>query len=275
MKIGVIGTGNMGSILIQAMLDSKAINAHDLVITNRTIEKANALKNQYSAIQVANDPVEVATLCQYIFICVKPFQIYPLLQQLKNDLNHEKVIISITSPLSVEELENATNSQVARIIPSITNRALSGCTLLTYGNRLSKQNQQQLTAIVQAFSTPITISEEHTRVASDIVSCGPAFFSFLLQRFIDGAVEQTSISRELATELTSQMLVGLAKLIENDYYSLESLQEKVTVKGGITGIGIDVLEEGVGDMFHELILKTHQKYAEDRKTILEQFFNNV
>lgn len=274
-KIGIIGTGNMGSVLIQAMIDSQSVKSHDLIITNRTLEKANRLKEQYPDIHIVNDPVDVSKMCKFIFICVKPFQIYPLLQQLNDTLDEHKVIISITSPISTEELESATKSQVARIIPSITNRALSGCTLISYGKRMTEDNQRTLSNIMESFSQPIFISEEHTRVASDIVSCGPAFFSYLLQQFIDGAVRQTTISREVATELTSNMLIGLCSLIEKNHYSLETLQEKVTVKGGITGIGIEVLEDGVGDMFDQLFIETHRKYAKDRKGISEQFFNNI
>lgn len=261
----------MGSILIQAMIESKSVKTSDLIITNRSLGKANRLKEQYPNLQIAESANEVVENCQFIFICVKPLQIYPLLQQLHDSLDENKVIISITSPISTEELERVTRCQVARIIPSITNRAESGCTLISYGNRITKQNRRYITRIMESFSQPIYISEEHTRVASDIVSCGPAFFSYLLQCFIDGAVRQTSISREVATELTSNMLIGLSDLIEKNYYSLETLQEKVTVKGGITGIGIQVLEDGVGNMFDQLFIETHRKYAEDRKWIREQF----
>lgn len=274
-KIGIIGTGNMGTILIQALIDSKAVKASDLVIINRSIEKAIRLKKQYPDIHIADEITEVGQRCQFIFICVKPFQIFPLLQEMKDVLDENKVIISITSPISVDELENTTPSQVARIIPSITNRALSGCTLITFGNRILEENKQKLLQLVSAFSEPFEISEEYTRVASDIVSCGPAFLSYLLQRFIDGAITQTNIPKDVATELTNHMLIGFAKLIENNYYSLETLQEKVTVKGGITGIGIEVLKNGTGNTFDELFKETHRKFAEDRKGIIEQYYNNV
>lgn len=275
MKTGIIGTGNMGTILVEALIDSKAVKASDLVIINRTYEKANRLKKRYPAIHIAENINEVGERCQFIFICVKPFQIFPLLQKMKDVLNEEKLIISITSPISIEELEDATNCQVARMIPSITNRALSGCTLLTFGRRITEDNKQKLYQLVSAFSKPFEISEQYTRVASDIVSCGPAFFSYLLQRFIDGAVKQTDIPKDLAIELTNNMLIGFAKLIEKNYYSLETLQEKVTVKGGITGIGIDVLKTRIGDTFDELFKETQRKFAEDRKGIIEQFYNNV
>lgn len=272
-KIGVIGTGNMGTILIQALIESNSVKASDITITNRTLEKANRLKAQYPNLHVAASANDTAKNSDFVFICVKPTQFYPLLKKINESLSNEKVLISITSPISTEELEGAVSCQVARVIPSITNRALSGCSLITVGKRMSKENQKKLVELLDGFSQPIYIEEENTRVASDIVSCGPAFLSYLLQCFINAAVRQTSITKEQATELTSEMLIGLGKLIEKNVYSLETLQEKVNVKGGITGMGLQVLEDEVGDMFDLLFKETHKKYEEDRKEITEQFFS--
>lgn len=75
---------------------------------------------------------------------------------------------------------------------------------------------------------------------------------------IEAAVEETDISKEEATSLSEDMLVGLGRLIEKRVYTLPTLQDKVCVKGGVTGEGIKALEAGVQDMFHRLF-KTHMK----------------
>lgn len=99
----------------------------------------------------------------------------------------------------------------------------------------------------------------------------PAFFSYLLQAFIDAAVEQTKITHEEATTLASEMVIGMGKLLEKEIFTLPTLQEKVCVKGGVTGEGIQILKEHGGDMFHKLFERTHKKYAEDLAGAEEQF----
>ncbi len=42
-------------------------------------------------------------------------------------------------------------------------------------------------------------------------------------------------------------------------------------EGGVTGEGIRVLEEHVGDMFHKLIERTHEKFDEDLECVDQQF----
>jgi competence protein ComER len=271
MKIGIIGTGNMGKILIEAFVDSKAVPPENVTITNRSIEKAYRIQNKYKEIEVAETAEEVVRGSDIIFLCVKPLDIHPLLLKINDKLTKEKCVISITSPVSVTQLQTMVTCQAARIIPSITNRALAGVTLVTFGDNVQEDTRDHLWNICSQISTPIHIKENVTRVASDIVSCGPAFFSYILQRFIDGAVSETAISKEQATDLASQMIIGMGKLIEKDIYTLQTLQEKVCVKGGVTGEGIKVLENELGDVFHHLIQKTHEKFDEDLFEVKKQF----
>ena len=270
LKIGVIGTGNMGTILVSSFIDSCAVIPSHLTIVNRSSEKAIKLKQQYPSLQVVKSADEVVKKSDMIFICVKPHEYFPLLKKMQSNLKQQQLIVSITSPIKVSEIESFVGCDVARAIPSITNRALSGASLVTFGSRCSEANKVKLLYLMSQISTPIETEEEITRVSSDIVSCGPAFLSYLIQQFIEGAVTETNISNEQATILATEMLIGMGKLLEKDYFSLETLQRKVTVKGGVTGEGLKVLEAETGEMFHHLIQSTHKKFEEDREGIKQQ-----
>ncbi|WP_028399267.1 late competence protein ComER [Ectobacillus panaciterrae] len=271
MNIGIIGTGNMGKILIDALIEARAIKPSCLTIINRTFAKAYHIKEQYPSIHIGKTVKEVVERSDLVIICVKPHEIHPILQENASSFTKEKCLLSITSPISTQQLESIVACSTARVIPSITNRALSGVSLCTFGEHCSKAWQEKLLTLFQTISTPVLIENDVTRVASDIVSCGPAFFSYLLQRFIEAAVKETKISREQATELTSGMLVGMGKLIEKNIFTLQTLQEKVCVKGGVTGEGIGVMEQELGDMFEHVFRKTHAKYKEDLERVSEQF----
>lgn len=72
-------------------------------------------------------------------------------------------------------------------------------------------------------------------------------------------------------KLASEMLIGLGELLRKRHYSLQTLQEKVCVKGGITGEGIKVLENELGEVFEHLFQATHVKFEEDLKKINRQY----
>ncbi|WP_044339586.1 late competence protein ComER [Rossellomorea aquimaris] len=271
MKVGIIGTGNMGKIIIEALIESKAISPSHLHITNRSLKKAEDIKEKWNKVNVRYSNEEVIVSSDLIFICVKPHDVYDVIHENKKSFTKDKCVVSITSPVSVDQLESLLSSSCARFIPSITNRALSGVSLLTYGSRCSDKWRRDLTRLVEHISTPVVIDENVTRVASDIVSCGPAFFSYVTQRFINAAVEVTEIDRETATVLASEMLVGLGDLLKKNIYTLPTLQEKVCVKGGVTGIGISVMERELGDVFEKLFEATQEKFVDDIEGTKSQF----
>lgn len=271
MKIGVIGTGNMGTILIESLLEAKGLEPRDLAITNRTLSKSFSLKDEFPGITVADSAEQVVKESDAIFICVKPLDFHHVVTTIKPYIQNRQCVISITSPISVKQLESKLDCSCARFIPSITNRALSGVSLLSFGEACSSYWMDALTDLASRISTPVTIENEITRAASDIVSCGPAFFSYLARAFIDGACKTTKIDEQTATLLTEKMLVGLGDLLKKELYTLPTLQEKVCVKGGITGEGIKVLDAGLGDVFQQLFHATHEKFAEEIEKIEEQY----
>ena len=86
---------------------------------------------------------------------------------------------------------------------------------------------------IQKYFYSLVIEEDITRVSSDIASCGPAFFSYLLQCFINAAVDKTNITHEEATTLVSEMVVGMGKLLEKGIFTLPTLQEKYALKAAL------------------------------------------
>jgi competence protein ComER len=272
MKIGMIGTGNIGRILVEAILESKAISPKSILVHNRTKSKALTLKEAYSDIAVYDDCIELAKEANLIFLCIKPHDTFNVAKEIAPYITNDMCVVTITSPINPEQLELFLNCSVARIIPSITNRALAGVSLFSFGNQCSEEWKKTLSNLFEKFSTPLIIENNITRVSSDIASCGPAFFSYLTQRFIDGAVEETEIDGITATKLASEMLIGLGELLKKGYYTLPTLQEKVCVKGGITGEGIQILDQQLGDTFNQLFQATHHKFEEDLDKVKKSIF---
>ncbi|MGD6967237.1 late competence protein ComER [Rossellomorea vietnamensis] len=271
MKVGIVGTGNMGGILIQAFVESGAISPSDLNVVNRTRSKAEMLRENYRDISIYNEPAQVIQDSDVIFICVKPLDIFEVLKNNQHHFTKEKCIVSITSPVSVEQIESLVDCSSMRVIPSITNRAFSGVSLFSFGSRCTEEWKQAIWELLNSVSTPVKIDENITRVSSDIVSCGPAFFTYLTRKFIQGAVSETEIDETTATVLASEMLIGLGELLKKEVYTLDALQEKVCVKGGVTGEGISAMEGQIGSLFHELFKATHRKFDEDISETKKQF----
>ena len=114
------------------------------------------------------------------------------------------------------------------------------------------------------------MEDSELRIASDLVSCGPAFFSFLAARYMQDAALHTSIEKEQAAYLMEKMFIGFGKLLEDEQISLHELIDKICVKKGIIGAGISALEKNINGLFEELIDHTQQKFKEDKEMVADQ-----
>jgi competence protein ComER len=271
MRVGFIGTGSMGSVLIEAFIQSGALNPEQIIITNRTIAKAEHLAAAYPGLRVSLSNADAAHQCDILFVCVKPLEYTSVLQDIKNTIDPAQILVSITSPVLIRHLEEKIPCKIAKIIPSITNYVSSGASLCMYSTRMSDTDIELLENLFAYISAPIRVSEEHTRISSDLTSCGPAFLSFFLQKFIEAAVEETGISEAEATRLASEMLLGTGKLLTVGGFTPQSLQKQVAVPGGITAEGLRIMEKELCGMFNHLIRTTHAKYKEDLEKVEARF----
>jgi competence protein ComER len=263
MIAGFIGTGSMGSILIEAFIQSGALNPKQIIASNRTPEKVEQLAKLYPGLERAHSNIDVVRKSDLIFLCVKPGEYKKVIDEIQLAVLPAQIVVSITSVVAISHLEQLLPAKISKVIPSITNYVLSGAALCMYGSRIEHEDQVLLEHLLAHISSPIRISEEHTRICSDLSSCGPAFFSYLIQCFIDAAVEETGIPYAEARLLASEMVLGTGKLLTTGGFTPAALQQRVCVPGGVTAEGISVLQSELQGVFNHVVQATHAKYKED------------
>lgn len=267
MNLGFIGTGSMGTILIEAFIQSGAVRAEHITASNRTKSKSEHLADKYPGLQTMSTNAETTRNCDIIFICVKPAEYVRVFQDIQDVVTPQQIVVSITSPVLIKHLEGQLPCKIAKVVPSITNYARSGATLCMYGSRMSDNDIRKLEMLLSQISTPLRIDEQYTRVSSDLSSCGPAFLCFFLNRFIQAAVEEIGIPQDEATRLASEMLHGTGKLLVSCGFTPETLQQRVTVPGGITAEGLQLLSDKMSGVFNQLIQVTHAKYNKELEKV--------
>jgi competence protein ComER len=263
MNVGFIGTGTMGSLLIEALLASGALKPPQIAISNRTFAKAQALAVRYSGMRAEYTNADAACGSDIVFLCVKPHEFKKVVDDIKPVLTPSQIVVSITSPVLISHLEGELNCKVAKVIPSITNQVASGASLCIYGTSIQPEDKTTLEQLLSHISEPLRIDEHYTRIVSDLSSCGPAFIAFLLEQFIHAAVEETGIGREEAQRVASAMLLGTGRLLTEGGLTPADVQARVAVPGGITAKALHLLQRETEGIFNQLIRTTHDKYRED------------
>jgi competence protein ComER len=272
MKIGFIGAGSMGSLLIGAFIRAGAMQPETIVVSSRTPSKLSILAEQYPGLQIAAANNDAAIEADYLFLCIKPLDFRRVLEEISPVLSPNQIVISITSPVMLSSLEELLPCKVAKIIPSVVNAVGSGASLFMWGTRLTTDDKTALWDLFSTISKPIEILEEEVRVASDLSSCGPAFLAYILEQFIDAAVMSTGMDRETATALACEMMLGTARFMLEYPCTPSELQAKVSVPGGITAAALEVLRKSTRGAFLQVLYTTHEKFAEDLDRVDSSLF---
>jgi len=264
-KVGFIGYGSMGKMLITSFISSGKVNPKDIIVSTRTKGKMYELKLAWDDISIASNNVEVAERAKHIFLCVKPIDIKTVLEEIKDFITSETHIISIAGPVKIANIESITNGQVSKLTPTLTSEVVEGVSLLCHGDKVTRENAAYIEALLQQISVVKLLNENDFKLAADITSCGPGLFSSLFQELVYSAVRKTeNVSKEAIEEMLMITLSGTLKLYFEKNMSLEEIITRVATKGGITEEGINVLRRGLPQIFDNMFLQTltkHKKVA--------------
>lgn len=101
--IGFIGTGHLGSMLLRKFVETRAIDAHDILASNKTQEMAQRLAAS-TGIRIENNRT-VAKLSDIVFICVRPLEVRNVLREVQYLLTPEKLLFSVAEDVSLKNLQ--------------------------------------------------------------------------------------------------------------------------------------------------------------------------
>ena len=241
MKTAIIGAGNMGGSIARGLAKGTIIPASDIIVSNPTQGKLDALKAEFPALQTTRDNQEAVTGAELIILAVKPWLIKPVVSELK--LKSKQILISVAAGIPFEELAHYVADKemtMFRLIPNTAISELESMTLIAARNTNDEQNQFML-RLFNEMGMSMLIPEEKIAATTALTSCGIAYVLKYIQAAMQAGIEM-GIRPKDAMEMVAQSVKGAAALILNNDTHPSVEIDKVTTPGGITIKGINELE---------------------------------
>lgn len=249
-QIGIIGTGSMGSMLVRAFIKSGVAAPDDILVYNRTAERATAL-SQETGIHLGTYQ-EVAARAEVVFLCVTPPDVEGVLREIGAALTPESLLVSIAAEVPLADLQAWTDARVVRVILTLTSEVLKGASLIAWGERATATDRDLVCTLMDAIGRAVEVEEEAFELLTLLTSCGPAFVAAMMKEFAAAAVRQGGVSRACADLLVTETLAGTSKLLEEGS-TFEEVIARVATEGGITAKGVAVIEERGPSVFDKVV----------------------
>lgn len=242
LKMGFIGTGNMGGALARAA----AKGGNELLLANRHSEKAQCLIDEIGGKLSTN--IEIAQTADYIFLGVKPQMLEDMLNGIKAELAARKtrfVLVSMVTAFSIERIRAILGADypIIRIMPNTPVGIGEGMVLYCSSENVTSDEEQAFLTAMSAGGRFAPLAEHLINAGSSVAGCGPAFVDLFIEALADGGVA-CGLPRKQAMEFAAQMVLGSAKLILESGKHPGELKDAVCSPGGTTIQGVRKLEEG-------------------------------
>lgn len=261
MKIGFIGAGKMASAIIKGLISTEFTQPQNLIASQAESESIEE-KSKTLGIKVTSSNLEVINTSDIIFIATKPNQVEGVINEIKQSVTPEKLIVSIAAGVTTKKLESILpdRTRVIRVMPNTPALVGEGMSGMVGGSTTTSEDLNYIKQLLSTIGKCIIVEkEEQIDIVTAISGSGPAFFYKVINE-IARAGEKLGLDYEKSLLLSIQTAIGSAKMALNREISMEELISNVATKGGCTRVGVDCMNDNnTEQIFFEVIKSTTEK----------------
>lgn len=262
-KIGFIGCGKMASAIIKGIKTSCCKEKVELKGSEVNCEIAELAQSRLG-IEVLTDNRLLTMDSDVIFIATKPNYVAQVLEEIKDEITPEKLIVSIAAGVNTTKIQNIIGTKrVVRIMPNTPALVQEGMFGICKGEYATEADVQYVMNLLNGIGKVVEVEEHQMDIVTAISGSGPAFFYQVIEDMAR-AGEKLGLDYEKSLLLATQTALGSAKMVfERGEFPVQTLIDNVATKGGCTFVGIQTMkEENSEKLFYDVIDKTAEKSSQ-------------
>lgn len=240
-KLGVIGCGFMAQSILKGVVASDFLRAKKVVASDVNDEALDSAA-ELGVMGTTNNKYLVEN-SEYVLFAVKPQNFESVCQSLEGVVPAK--VISIMAGVKRDKIKAALgrDTKVARCMPNLPCSIGSGVIGVDMTDFNSSQDDLEfISGVLNCLGTVLSVREEKMDAVTGISGSGPAYVFMFIDALIDAGVKQ-GLTRNEATVLAVQTVMGSAEMVEHSDVPVTDLIKRVCSKGGTTIEAVKVLEE--------------------------------
>ena len=244
-KIGFIGSGNMGEALVSGLVLSEAAKPENIICSDISKDTLKNIESKYN-IFTTTDNVEVVKKSDIVIYATKPQILGSVLNETAGFLDQSKLIISIAAGVPLAAIAACLKKELRliRVMPNICAFVKESATAIAAGEFVLKDDVALARAIFDSVGKTILLQENILMDAfTGLSGSGPAYIFTIIDAMADAGVKM-GLSRKDSLFLSTQTILGSAKLLLESNEHPGQLKDKVASPGGTAMAGIHALEQG-------------------------------
>jgi pyrroline-5-carboxylate reductase len=244
-KIAFIGTGNMGEALVSGLIVSGSSKPKNIICTDTREYVLDEIRKKYKA-RTTSSNLKAVGEADIVVYAVKPQIMASVLKETAKKLDMSKLIISIAAGVPLAAIESCLQRdlRLIRVMPNIAASVKEGASAIAAGKNASKEDIEMSMQIFSSVGRCVFLKENYLMDAiTGLSGSGPAYIFLIIDALADAGVKM-GLARQEALDLSTQTVLGAAKLLMETQEHPGQLKDKVTSPGGTAIAGLATLESG-------------------------------
>ena len=241
--LGFIGVGNMAGAMIGGLLRSGQAQPSDIIGSCKTRGGAERAAQRFG-IEVTNDNREVARNCRILFLAVKPQFLDVVLDQIRDVVTQDQMVVSIVAGCSIAWMRKALGDRplhLIRLMPNTPALVGAGMTAACSSEEVTDEEMKRVEEICSTFGLFEIVPERLFDAVTGVSGSSPAYVFMMLEAMADAAV-QGGMHRAQAYRFAAQAVLGSAKMLLETGKHPGELKDMVCSPAGTTIEAVRVLE---------------------------------
>ena len=262
-KVAFLGGGKMGEALISGLIRSGGREETEIMVTCRRGKRVNELADRYG-IEATLSNAEAVEWADVLVLSVKPQDMDVLLDQIGSSVTSDKLVVSFAAGIRTSFVEATVpeNTPVVRVMSNVPVMVDEAMSVVAPGTHAEDEHLTATEELLANVGRVIRLPEKQMDAITATSGSGPAYFFLLAEAMIDACI-LLGLSRDVATELIIQTMLGSAKMLRDTGKHPVVLREMVTSPGGTTIAAIRELENaGIRAAFLNAIHAARDRSAE-------------
>jgi pyrroline-5-carboxylate reductase len=248
-KLAFIGCGVMAESIIAGLLRKNLVAAEQIVATHPRASRREELTEKYG-IEVFEDNAKAvrnisAGENSIVALCVKPQRLKGVLEELKDVVSADQMVLSIIAGARIETISEALdNKKIVRAMPNTPSQIGAGITAWTCEEEVSDFEKANIKALLTALGKELFVETENMiDMATSLSATGPTYIFLVMEALTDAGVH-LGFSREMAKELVQETMLGAVMFAMESHKHPAELRNMVTSPGGTSADAIYQMEKG-------------------------------
>lgn len=263
--IGLIGCGNMGSAILEGLLNKRMVAAARVFVCDIDRQKARALSKRFRTRMLLSGR-EVSRRADVLILAVKPQDLLSAAEEIRSGFfprkgQKNRTLISILAGTPLHKIKRLMGNRVSlvRAMPNLGAQMGESMTVITGAGGVPLAHAE---AVFSVCGKVIRLPEKYFDVVTAVSGSGPAYF-FLMMELLAKFGKRSGLSKRDAELLAVQTALGAALLARSAKESPDVLRKRVTSKKGTTEAALSHLSKrGFEKLFSEALSRAVKRSRE-------------